>query len=280
MPKSSKPVVSMTRLGRMGRFGNQIFQYAFLRIYAFRYNLHVETSEWVGQYLFGHRDGCGKKLPAFHEKKITDRENIFNRPKPFVTNVDLRGYFQYHTKIYAPYKKYFCSLFQPVPDLKKIMSEAYGRLLSKGKTIVGLHIRRGDYVKYQHDSVYGKLYYIPPKEWYIAWLQSLWETLDDPILFIASDELDAVLPDYKLFKPITSKDLLLKGLPQADYYLDHYILSHCDILGISNSTFSFTASMLNQTGRLFCRPDLKAAGLVTYDPWNSPVNLWNHLVGL
>ena len=50
-----RPVVTMYCLGKLGRFGNQLFQYAYLKIYAQIHDLRVETPEWIGQYLFGHK---------------------------------------------------------------------------------------------------------------------------------------------------------------------------------------------------------------------------------
>ena len=39
-----KPVIIMSSLGKNGRFANQVFQYAFLRIYAKMHNLRVENT--------------------------------------------------------------------------------------------------------------------------------------------------------------------------------------------------------------------------------------------
>ena len=42
LPTNNLPVVTMSSLGRLGRFGNQIFQYAFLRICANESGARVE----------------------------------------------------------------------------------------------------------------------------------------------------------------------------------------------------------------------------------------------
>lgn len=263
--------VSMRNLGEMGRFGNQIFQYAFLKTYAFRYNLKVETPPWIGQYLFGHQDPrISKKLPTVTEKDVRNHTNILQYAEPKYQNVDFKGYFLFHTRYYAPYKVYFRSLFEPVPEVKSIVKKGVTELLSNRKTLVGLHLRRGDYLDYQNDKKYKHLFPIVPNQWYLDWLEYLWRTLSNPVLFIASDEPDKVLPDFKAFKPITSKDLLV-DLPQASFYPDYYILSQCNYLAISYSTFSFSASMLNQRGNVFVRPIMQQKKLVQYNPWNSNV---------
>ncbi|MEG4454186.1 FkbM family methyltransferase [Microcoleus sp. N9_A1] len=264
-----KPAVTMSTLGRNGRFANQIFQYAFLKIYAKEHNLKVETPAWIGQYLFGCNDSpISQELPVVSEETNNLLEARIPNAKQTFKNVDFWGYFQYHTKYYAAHKKYFRSLFKPVPAIETKMKEALDCLRSRGKTIVGLHLRRGDY-GYED-------FFIAPSDWYREWLQGLWETLDEPILFIASDEPEKVLSDFEEYNPITTKDLGLE-LPEAEFYPDFYILSQCDIVAISNSSFSFAACMLNETGKFFFRPHLSAEKLIPFDPWNSEPMLRNYM---
>lgn len=271
MARIHEPIVTMRSLGKMGRFGNQIFQYAFLKTYANKFNLRVETPQWIGQYLFGHHDPpIGKKLPIISEKDIVDKHNLFHRSKPNYINNDFKGYFLLHTKCYAPYKSYFYSLFEPVPKIKALVEKGTRRLRRKGRTVVGLHLRRGDYLLYQNDDIYKKLFPVVPNQWYIDWLKTIWGSLNDPVLFIASDETDKVLSDFQEFDPITSRDLSL-DLPEASFYPDFYILTQCDILAIAYSTFSFSASMLNSRGKMFVRPIMEMKKLIPYDPWNSKV---------
>ncbi|MEM1168897.1 MAG: hypothetical protein AAGJ08_07420 [Cyanobacteria bacterium P01_H01_bin.35] len=66
--KSSSPedrsVLTMSYLGKLGRFGNQFFEYAFLKICAEKSGAQVETPPWIGQKLFGHNDApISKQLP-------------------------------------------------------------------------------------------------------------------------------------------------------------------------------------------------------------------------
>jgi len=257
--------ITMSTLGRNGQFGNQLFQYAFLKIYAKRYRLQVETPAWIGQYLFGHSDPpISRPLP-----EVRDLAFQFPEPHSPLDNVDFWGYFQYHTSFYAPDREYFRLLFQPVPEIKARMEQAVKALRSRGKTLVGLHLRRGDYVVYQHTN---PVFFVAPSAWYLDWLRTIWPTLDSPVLFLASDELDRVRGDFRQYHPVTSRELGV-SLPLADFYPDFYLLSKCDIVAISNSSFSFSACMLNETGRLFMRPERNLQTLIPFDPWNSPVLL-------
>jgi FkbM family methyltransferase len=274
-----KPVVTISKLGSHGRFANQIFQYAFLKVYARKYNLRVETPNWIGQYLFGCNDPQISNLPKLQEVKeianqVTGSRSLPDSEKPF-QNTDFCGFFQFHSKYYAPYKEYFRSLFEPVGEVASTMTAAMNKLRARGKTVVGLHIRRGDYKRLMWEKIPDVTYvYMAPHQWYKDWLDSFWETLEEPILFIASDEIEAVVDDFADYNVVTAKNLGV-DLPRAPYYPDFYILSHCDMLGISNSSFSFVASMLNKEGKVFFRPHFKAKKLIPYDPWNSqPLLRW------
>ena len=119
-PTSNLPVLTMSSLGQLGRFGNQIFQYAFLRICANESGATVECPPWIGQKLFGHADApISRRLrPAIERGEFV--ESLFDLIPEFVPylerlaelessrigsealrnapqNVDLWGFFQWPT---------------------------------------------------------------------------------------------------------------------------------------------------------------------------------------
>lgn len=266
-----KDVITMNVLAskKIGKgFGNKVFQYAFLKTYAKRYHLRAEAPEWIGRYLFGHADPyIARPLPVVKQiSPSLKRDPIPNAKKPY-KNVDFLGYFQYHTKYFARSKRYIRSLFQPIPPIQAQMDEAIKRLRAGGKTIIGLHLRRGDYERYKSTHSFC---FIPPNHIYINWLHSIWNKLDDPILFLASDEPHKVIDAFSAFHPITSRELGIV-LPKASFYPDFYILTQCDKVAISNSTFSFAACMMNERAKAFLRPHPKSRRLISFDPWNSEV---------
>jgi hypothetical protein len=53
------------------------------------------------------------------------------------------------------------------------------------------------------------------------------------------------------------------------FYPDWYLLTQCDLLALSNSTFSYSAALMNESGRLFVRPTLPDGTLERFDPWDS-----------
>jgi hypothetical protein len=177
-----------------------------------------------------------------------------------IRNVDFRGYFQYHTSWYAPHREKIRRLFEPVGRYRERADVGLARLRARGRTVVALHLRRGDY-GYEY-------FFIAPAVWYRAWLATLWDSLDDPVLYIASDEPDAVVGDFADYAPVLGRDLGVE-VPDFDFYLDFHLLAHCDRLAISNSVFSFSAAMLNERATHFVRPVLGEQRLVPFDPWDS-----------
>jgi hypothetical protein len=266
-------VITLRNIGprRGGRFGNQIFKYAFLKTYSTYYQLNTETSPWAGQYLFGHKDPqITEKLPRISLKDIS-LDDLFKHDSPPYVNVDLGGQYLFHTRFYRPFRKEFRALFRPTKEVQAMVKPGIKKLRERGKSVVGIHIRRGDYLKYNDHLNH----WVAPTEWYVTWLEQLWPTLKKPVLFIASDDLEHVLPDFKRFNPVTSKELIpnfqLSVPPSIDvsFYPDYWLLTQCDYLAISNSTFSFSASMLNDGCKVFMRPDIHKRKLVQYNPWNS-----------
>lgn len=291
---TSQPVLTMSSIGKLGRFGNQLFQYAFLRICAEQSGAKVECPAWIGQTLFGHDDAkISRRLPAAIEGLDVEK-NLFDIVPEFIpflekqadakssrigsealetglANVDIWGFFQFHTRYFKPHQEYFRSLFQPVNDLQSALEDGLNVLRSQGKTIVGIHIRRGDYLKQPKT----KFTLVFPTKWYCEWLDGIWNELEDPVLFLCSDELDSIIHDFEKFSPLTYKDLDIK-LPERmknldiEFYIDFFMLSNCDKVITSNSNFSFVACMLNQRANMFIRPVWDFSKKFTvFDPWDS-----------
>jgi hypothetical protein len=284
--------LAMSCLGKLGRFGNQVMQYAFLRICAKQSGAAYECPTWDGQTLFGHVDPpvSGPLPPAIERsnpnismfdvvpelipwiEKIAGSKSSRVGPEALdrgLKEVDLWGFFQLHTGLLKPHQEFFRSLFRPVDDLKLAVEQGLNRLRAQGTTVIGLHIRRGDFLSL---PLFGFTYPVPSR-WWKEWLKQIWNTLDSPVLLICSDDLDDVVQEFQEYAPVTYRDMkvvLPERMKHLDFYVDFYLLSHCDVLGVGNSTFSFVASLLNEQGRKFVRPhwDLSSK-FIEFDPWNS-----------
>ena len=253
----------LVTLGSIHRhqLGNQLFQYAYLRCHAETHGLRYETTGWVGEELFDlPRHRITRRLPTIEERVRDVDGALLPRPDGPGRNVDLAGYFQYHTRFYRPYAERIRSWFTPAPRHASVLDEAWQRLRERGRTVVGLHLRRGDY-GYEY-------FFIAPTAWYRRWLDEVWPTLDRPVLFLASDEPEAVVDELADLGPVTAADLDVR-FPVFPDYVDFHLLSRCDLLATSNSTFSFWASLLDRSPGPYLRPDLARRVLVPYDPWDA-----------
>jgi hypothetical protein len=297
---NSPKLLSMSALGQMGRFGNQLFQYAFLRICAEKTKSIVACPDWAGSKLFGlsHERVTQRLPPAIEAPTSTHSifdaipeivayiESLHDQPvgcvgcdamDAGVCNLDLYGFFQYHTRHYLPHQELFRSLFQPTPMLQKHLDSALKRNRSVGRPLVGVHIRRGDYIS--NPRVAFAMSY--RATWYANWLKQHYQEFgESPEVFVCSDDLANVLPAFRDHNTITMNDLspdLPNSLLTDDlrFYLDFYALTQCDALLISNSTFSFVAAMLNERATRFIRPvwDVQQK-FADFDPWDSDPLLW------
>jgi len=275
----SDRVITMRRLGTHGRFANQLFQYAFLHAYAEPRGLEVQIPSWAGKHLFGlHDSPVSVKLPQVVEKAGDDGYSIPPVGDELV-NKDWAGYGQFHTSWYATAKQHFHVPFQPIHGVRNRIKPALDALRSRGKTIVGIHLRRGDYGR--------SLFYVTPVSWYLDWLAKHWGRLDNPVLFIATEDA-SLATEFAGYNPCLTEDLgiNLQDVPLAnctylppdlqdhdpramDFYPDFWLLQHSNILLIPNSSFSFVAAMLNKNLQELWRSDLPTATFHKIDPWNS-----------
>jgi tetratricopeptide (TPR) repeat protein len=255
--------LAATELGCNGRFGNQVLQYGFLRLYAARHDLDLEVPEWVGRHLYD----CDDPLPGAPLPRVSEKDHDFfaslSGAVPVRAECDVTGYFCRHTAALAPYRTDFRRIFTPGRYLWPRADAIEHRLRARGRTVVALHLRRGDYG-------WGR-FWIAPEGWYLTWLERLWADLDSPVLYLATDAPE-LAGAFAPFSPILASDLG-EPLAGAEFFTDFHALCVADVLAISNSTFSFAAGLLNRTARRFVRPDRHRRMLVPYDPWNAEVLL-------
>ena len=227
-------IVQMHRLGKYGRFGNQVFQYMFLRTYAKRSGLVVHTPYWVGKDVFGLDDPLPVAgLRTVKESRVYDAEKskVIGR-----SDINVVGYFQYHTSYYSADRDWIRRLFSFVNDMQSFEVRT-----------VGVHLRRED-----HKDV--PPYFRTP----VNWIKQQLGKLDFKHVFVSSDE---DVSNELIFASVEY------GKPDDALY-DFHKLTLCDVLLIANSSFSFVSSMLGKAVECY-RPDYNKQAFVGYDPWDS-----------
>jgi len=270
----------MKNLGRHGRFGNQIFQYMFLHVYAKRHNLDVQIPPWCGQHLWGTTDPpVTANLPTYHERNANGgMSEQFPPINDEAVNRDWAGYGQFHMSWYRDEQDFIRSLFTPTAASLARVSSPLATLKSLGNTLVGMHIRRGDYGRL--------LYHRTPIHWYHQLLHQIWPSLNNPVLFVASQN-PGLVNEFVSYDPVTSAELGVTPLvdPQRGYcdlaeniqnktrsidpWPDWYLLSQCDVIIMPVTSYSYSASLMNPSLKAAYRSSVVEMGFESIDVWDT-----------
>ena len=262
-----RPLVSCMALGTVGRFANSIFQYIFIHTYARDMDYTPVHQMWSGDEIFNVNPGTAS--PHILPKKVEERgfefkdSSITGDPKPRPA-CDFSGFFQYQTRYYLPHQEMirdhltFKGIYAKRRDQIRALFDA------QPGPVITVHMRRGDFGT--------GIFFIAPEVWYLDWLNTLREEYPNLSVYIASDDIDAVRPAFSDYPLLTEADLPKLDLAH-DFATDFIALTQGDAIAISNSSFSFAASMLNTRAKHFVRPVLERECLEFFDPWNSPVLL-------
>ena len=206
MPKG---IVQVTRLGKMGRFGNQIFQYLFARAYAEKYDAILEIPNWVGQKIFKNVEHPkpSVKLPTTKTDQV----------KWGMVNIDLGGYFQ---------RKEFIDILSETKIRSWLQfQDRWEKRFPKEATFsVVAHLRRGDYI-----SKFSNEYCEISKESYLRACDKF---------NIPKKNIRWVSEETQIKDPRLDDDL--QFLP------DFFLMVNADVLLRANSTFSFWAGFFNK----------------------------------
>ena len=264
-PSPDRPRVGSSTLATHGRFAHNVLEYILIRLYAEKYGYVLETPEWVGGYYFDIDDPRPSRplSPLYFARRIVNGLVTGESSTPPVADCDILSplFLLEHRE---EYRERVQSWLKPRPLWRPFIDPVVERLRSLGDTVVALHIRRGDFITCK--------YPITETAWYVEWLHGAWETLKNPVLYLASDDLDGVRGDFAAFRPVSRADLA-DAWTGLDFLQDFHVLSHADVVGISAASgFSLLAARLNTTARLFVEPDMVTRRIRPFMPWIGQVS--------
>lgn len=220
-------IIQFSQLGNFGRLGNQMFQYAFARAYAEKYDATLEIPNWIGEKIFknvSHRP-VSRRLPRTVIDKITWGD----------VNVNFFGYFQ----------KKECYEILSESKLREWFSfqDKWLETYPKKENEVVAHLRKGDYAK-----VYTRNFCVISRKSYIracrkfgldsqkiVWLSEETPTKDDA----------AVEVSYKK----TKNSMYGSGMYEdngVSFLPDFFRMINARALLRANSTFSFWAGFFRE----------------------------------
>ena len=230
-------MIGYNHLGKNGRFGNQMFQYAALKGIAKKngYEFCIPPGPRV-EYDFDDEENQHKLLMAFEMPNVKE-VNMFAAPyrkeasanfdkdlfENCEDNVNLYGFFQ-SEKYFKHIEDEIREDFTFIDDILKPCKEAFG-----SDEMVGLHIRRSDYLQKQD--------YHPlcTQEYYKEALSKFSDTI--PVVIVSDDP--AWCAKQELFEP--DRFLISES---NDNLVDMCILSLCKYHIIANSSFSWWGAWL------------------------------------
>lgn len=258
-----------------GRFGNQIFQYTHAKLYGIRRNAGVTVPNWHGDLFFSlppptvedttlyPRMGC-------YSFDLTLCELWADTMSP--VDLDLHGYFQIVPPTWSAwYRPLYRRILAIRSDIDHAITTWRDEVTTPGKTLIGLHVRRGDYLEANV-----QMFQVLPMEWYHQLLADIARHIPDFCLFIATNDPD-VIADFSDYDVVNAKaprpDISIDGW---DYLFDFGMMARCDVLAISNSSFSRAAAMLAPESQIAFFPNFREGGFRPFAAW-SEVSFWEHI---
>jgi len=235
-------MIGFDRLGKNGRFGNQMFQYASLKGIAKKNNYDFCIPSGPKTEMdFYDEENQHKLFIAFEmpDVNVTDnfsgvyfQESMCNFDKKLFENcqdnINLYGYFQtekYFKHIEDEIKKDFTFKM----DWLEPCRDCFG-----GSEYIGLHIRRTDYVQKQNFHPLCTLDYYE---------RALKELPDVPVIIVSDD------PDWCKNQSLFESDRFLVS-DSKNNIIDMCILSLCKYHIIANSSFSWWGAWLAESQKV------------------------------
>ena len=226
---------SINQLGNNGHLGNQMFQYAFVKGMALKHSreFFIPPNEIFGKFyyqkLFSNIDDafdlkCNRNCTDY----VTVSERFFHFDQelfenPLDENINYLGFFQS--------EKYFKHIENQIRVDFTFRDEILNpckEFMSSFDDVIGLHIRRNDFITNPNHPVQDDKYYI----------DALSEFSDDTSVLVFSDDIEWCKSN-KLFD-----DERFMISETEDAYQDLCLLSLCTHHIICNSTFSWWGAWL------------------------------------
>tara|TARA_R100001509_G_C4863887_1_gene214372 strand:- start:140 stop:901 length:762 start_codon:yes stop_codon:yes gene_type:complete len=224
----------------MGGLGNMMFQIAFVEYQAHRHGL--KTGYWNVERMLSHINADTLHNPSL--KHAFEYLNVFpnfswprmaQEPSEKVSvpfwyedvqirdNVNYEGFFQ--CEKYFPGRDFILNLFKPSKWIEREI-EKYNEYLTG--TTCSIHVRRGDYLKFD-------LHYVRDREYYQKGMDVVGE-VDRYLVF--SDDLEWCKQNF-----IGDKFIFIEN--EKDY-VELFLQSKCTHNIISSSSFSWWGAYLNK----------------------------------
>lgn len=223
-------MISFKELGRWGRFGNQLFEYAFLRSTARRLGVQFYCPPWIGDELFD-LDDAAERAPA--PVGITKQFRLTVKDSGFVESAleiedgtDIAGYFQ--SDRYYDDKDEVRRWFKFNQEVTKT-ADAYPSIDFSNS--VSLSVRMGDY---------NELRYMFPLPTIAYYRKALEKVCAKKHILVFSDDPD-LARDY--LRGVD--DSRMKFIEGPNDFEQFYLITRCRDNILANSSYSWWGAWLS-----------------------------------
>jgi glycosyl transferase family 11 len=228
-------MISFNALGRQGRFGNQMFQYAALlgiatrKGYEFCIPPALSRDEWASHQLLEAFDLPSLKCLGWQRTERHVAESSFAYDAELANHcpdgANLRGYFQSEK-----YFKDIEALVRREYTFKEFFLESARQIVEKlPRPIISLHVRRTDYLRGDTYASCSEAYYG----------EALGLLPDDGAVILFSDDIE-----WCQSQPLFQGPRWIYSDSRSNF-LDMCLMSHCDHHIIANSSFSWWGAWLS-----------------------------------
>lgn len=225
----------------------------------------------------------GKNRLESPELDVNQIRKFFDARPDSVLRVN--GYFQYHTswiREIPDYRAAFehnLSLSCENTQFQTVLRSYQRKILNifKSKYLLGIHVRRGDYLNYVDATGWeGETFFTLKLDGMIDRLALFLKEnkIKNGLIYVASDDPDFCESYFSQrgIKIITARKLRFAASLDADGLLLTDLAALCSsrLLVASNSSLSLISSMLNNQASVFWR-QTKEGETLSFDPWSTPV---------
>lgn len=227
-------MITFSELGKWGRLGNQMYEYAALRGIGAELGYEVKIPP-------PHQHALGScfdlSAPVYTKRELRKVRRVFHEPRigyspryrEIVDGTDLRGYFQ--SPRYFPSREVVLREFAFHDELVRAADSVLAPLRDEGRVVVGVTLRRGDYQ-------------LNPAQFHPLWDTDFYEQafalLDhlEPVYLVSSDE-----PEWCRDRFVGPRFRIVDGI---DDRAQLAMLTRCDHNIVANSSFAWWSAWLNE----------------------------------
>lgn len=235
-------MITFSQLGRWGRLGNQMYEYAALLGIGAELGYTVKIPP-LSRHLLA---ACFRiTTPVYRRHELWRVRRVFEEPcigysaryRAIRDNTDLRGFFQ--SPRYFPPREVVRREFTFHPRHLAAAETLLRPLRDQGRAVAGVMVRRGDYQLSPQQFV---------QLWSTGYYDNALAVVDqfDPVYVVSSDD-----PAWCRQRFVGERFRFADGI---DDYAQLALLARCDHLIIANSSYAWWAAWLNESPGLRIAP--------------------------